>query len=420
MNKTAAVVISIGVAIAAIAGAILIISGQDAEQAAVETSSSDQDALPDTVRIGVLFPATGDLSSYGQEMGIASQLAEEDFNAYLDEKNADWNIKLVLEDTQTSPELALEKMRGFDAQGINLILGPETSAEIAGIIDYAESSRMLVVSPSSTSPALSIPDHVFRLIPDDTKQGEIIAQLLKHNGKEILIPIYRDDIWGNALFELSSNSFEELGGTADDGVQYRPDSALAAEAAALSSIVDSYRAEGYAYDQIGILVISFSEAADLMREAALYDSLKSVQWFGSSASANNDDITADKSASAFVSQANFAAPQFAPSENQVYQHVRKEMTESLGRPPANYAYSAYDSVWLLGLALERAQSADADDLATILPDTGAAHAGAIGMIHLNENGDLAASDYDLVTVRDGSWTVFGRYAADAGLIVAEP
>jgi len=376
-------------------------------------------ALPGTVQIGVLFPATGDLSSYGQEMGVASRLAGEDFNAYLNEKNAGWNISLILEDTQSSPELALEKIRDFNAHGINLILGPETSAEIASIIDYAKSRNMVVISPSSTSPALSIPDHVFRLIQDDTKQGEVIAQLMRHNGKEILIPIYRDDIWGNALYVLSNNSFENLGGIADDGIQYRPNSTLVAEAAAPSSIVDSYRTAGYENDQIGILVISFAESADLMREAILYDNLKSVQWFGSSASAYNADITSNNAASSFISQVNFVAPQFAPSWSQVYQSVLEELTESLDRPPANYAYSAYDSVWLLGLALEQAQSTDADELVGVIPNVGSAHTGAVGVINLNENGDLAASDYDLVTVRDGSWAVFGRYVADTDSIVIE-
>ena len=420
LNNLVVAAIIAGVAIAVIAGAVLALTGQAPEPDIAIEPASEQEAsggITGVVQVGVLLPATGDLASHGQDNSMAARLAGEDFNAYLDEKNAGWNIELILEDTQTSPVSALEKVQGLNAKGVKLILGPESSSEVKSVSSYADSNGMIIISPSSTSPALAIQDNVFRLTPDDTKQGKVVARLLADNGKQVAIPIYRGDVWGEGLYESSKASFEELGGTVDEGIKYSPEiTTFSAEAAVLADKINSYRDQGYTDDQIGILMISFSEAVHLLNSASEYEDLAAVQWFGSDASSNDDAITEDRIAREFISKVNFVSSQFAPASNDIYQRVKDILTERIGTSPNNYAYSSYDSVWLLGLAMEQTQSTDADTLTNVLHDVGANHVGAIGTINLNEEGDLAIADYDLFTVQDGGWVIYGKYIADTDSI----
>ena len=73
---------------------------------------------------------TGELEALGLEFHAAERLAVGDFNRYLAEKNAGWSLKLVHEDAESLPPVALEKIESLHAQGIPVVLGPLDSASL--------------------------------------------------------------------------------------------------------------------------------------------------------------------------------------------------------------------------------------------------------------------------------------------------
>ena len=381
-----------------------------------DTTGTDTMTLSGTVNVGVMLPATGDLASHGQDNNLAVQLAAEDFNDYLAQNDADWRINLVIEDTQTDPVLALEKIQSLNSKGINLILGTQSSAELRNVKPYADSNGIMLLSPSSTSPKLAIDDNIFRLVPDDTKQGVVIAELLQHHGIKVAIPIYRADVWGDGLYESSRDNFEALGGTMDEGIRYSPEvTVFSTEAALLEDSVKRYmEEEGYDITEIAVLMISFSEAVHLLNSVTSYENLQNVQWFGSDASSNDDAITADPLASKFVSDVNFVSAQFSASGNDHYKRVQSYLIDTIGSAPNNYAYSAYDSLWVLGKTIEHTGTTDTDTIKAALPSVSKQHTGALGNIIFNDYGDLETADYELWSVVDGSWQVIGKYHASTG------
>ena len=383
-----------------------------------EMSSSTVDVAPkeiEIVGVGVLLPATGDLASHGQDNKLGVELGVVDFNEMLMETNAGWQIKLIAEDTQTDPILALEKAQSLNSKGVKFILGPETSAEIRNIKSYVDSNNMMVVSPSSTAPALAIADNIFRLVPDDSKQGKVVAALLQDRGIKVVIPIHRGDVWGDGLHESSSRSFMELGGIVSEGIRYSPDvQDFATETNILSKRVAEYM-ETYEQDEIGILLISFDEAVQLITAAASYDNLRAISWIGSDASADSGRIAEDPITSKFVQDTDFVAAQFSASDNEIFEHVRTSLTEQIGSSPNNYVYSSYDSVWVLGLTIEKFGT-DVDAVKANFAAVGADHTGAIGNVILNEAGDLASADYILWELLGDEWDITSRYSADTGEI----
>ncbi len=380
------------------------------------------EAMPkvvDILDIGVLLPATGDLSSHGQDNHVATKLALEDFNEYLESKDADWRMNLVIEDTQTDPIIALEKIQSLNAKGVNLILGTQTSAELRNVKSYADSNSLILVSPSSTSPKLAFDDSIFRLVPDDTKQSKALARLLDHHQIKVVIPVYRADVWGDGLYEATKDSFESIGGMVDSGLRYSPEvTVFSTEASLLSDTVDSYLSQGYAKDDVAVLMIGFAEVVHFMNSASSYDNLSEVRWFGSDASSNDDSITDDPISSAFAQETGFLATQFSASDNETFERVKAHVKQQIGSDPSNYAYSSYDSLWILGLTVEQAGSGDTEDVLNNIVSVASDYEGAIGDVELNEYGDLAISDYELWAVGgDGMWQTVGRYMSDSDSIV---
>lgn len=415
MNKTILYII-IAIAAVIVTGSATVASFNMQESQPLDTGDSFS-ALPDTVNVGVLLPASGDLSSHGHDNQIAAKLALADFNDYLESIEADWRMNLVIEDTQTDPIVALEKIQSLNSKGIKVALGPETSAELRNIKSYADSNDMLLISPSSTSPKLAIDDNLFRLVPDDTKQGVVIAELLSHHNIKVAIPIYRADVWGDGVYTSSKESFEALGGLVDDGIRYSPEiTVFSTEANLLSDTVNGYQDAGYAKDEIAVLMISFSEAVHLLNSADSYDNLHQVRWFGSDASSNDDALTSDKIASGFAQDVSFVSAQFSVSDNEKYDRVYDHLVSETGSSANNYAYSSYDSLWLLGLAIHDTQSTDAEKIKEVLPEIADSYVGAIGDISLNEAGDLARGDYELWHIHDGEWQSAGRYIAQTGTL----
>ncbi|RLE87170.1 MAG: ABC transporter substrate-binding protein, partial [Thermoprotei archaeon] len=135
--------------------------------------------LPEEIPIGGLFGLTGDLSEFSKRHQAAAQMAIEDVNAYV--KALGYNVKFVLipEDTQGTQEGALAKIQALAAKGVKVVVGPLSSAEVKAVKSFADSEGIVVISHSSTSPALAIPgDYIFRFVPTDEFQGRALARLL--------------------------------------------------------------------------------------------------------------------------------------------------------------------------------------------------------------------------------------------------
>ena len=416
MNKKAVGIIVILIAGSVVGGAIMQSmegGGDDAPGGggAGPAGQGEAPGLQGEVRLGLLTPLTEDLAYQGSESVEAANLAASEFNRYLEVIGEEWFVSMAVEDTQTKPTVALEKLTSLNAKGISLVIGPESSASIRNIKGYADSNNMLLVSCCSTAPALSIAgDNVYRLIPDDLKQGRAVGKLLSASGIEAVVPIWRGDTWGDGLAASSVESFEARGGTADEGIRYNPEAVeFSASASLLADRVQAYVDE-YGADKVGVLTIGFGETLPLMQSAASHGVLDDVRWFGSDGLASDPRITDDPIGSKFATDVSLTTTLFAVVENPKYDEVSATLTENLGWTPKTYAYVVYDAVWLTGLSILEAQSTDADDVKAVIDDVAWEYIGAIGDIQLNEAGDLASSNYDLWGVRDGQWSAVGTWS----------
>ncbi len=378
---------------------------------------------PVTITIGGLLPLTGDLQSYGERANAAVEFAVQEMNQYLEEKNAWFRLNLVVEDTQTKPDVAVQKLSSLVAQGVKFVVGPMTSAEVKKVKGTADEQNVLIISPSSTAIELAIPnDNVFRFCPADDVQSKAIGALAEKLGLKAVVIINRADTWGNGLMEATKKVLQ------DRGVEVAKVYSYNAESPAFSSIATNLNDElgkllkEYKPNEVAVILIAFNEAKDLFIEARKYPNTGKVAWIGSDGTALLTEIVSDPVSGEFSSKVLFINPIFSPAATDEQAKVAQYVKQKLGVEPDAYALAAHDAVVAIALAiLQAGQTDDMDQLVNkvkqLIPqvvqsDEFAKYA-ATGKFPLNDAGDRATADYDFwVVMKTGAkydWVKAGQY-----------
>ncbi len=376
--------------------------------------------LEGTVQIGALVPVSGDASAHGTEIKITIDLAESDFNDYLAENGVNWRLDIVVEDTASSPVIALDKVSGLKAKGITAIAGTYSSSELRNIKGYTEPNDMLLISYGSTAPSLSLAgDNIFRFVPDETKQAPAIAQYLTGIGVTNLVPIWRGDAWGDGFIDAVRSEMTAAGGATGEGVRYNPEALeFSTEIAILADQVKPLIDEVGA-DKVAIMVVTFSEVTPIMQTASQYESLSQVLWLGTDTIVNDGEFSGDAIAQEFVNKAGLVVTSYAPASTTISEEISERAMEITGQAPNIYAITAYDVVWALGLSILAADSTETDAIVSAMPGVLEDYSGGLGSIVLNDAGDMGVAVYDIFTVRDLQWTLIGSYDSATDSLVLE-
>lgn len=360
--------------------------------------------------IGLLFPTTGDFSTHGNENIIAANMAINDFNEHLEKLDKDWRLNAVTVNSETDPDISLNLVKELYAKNIRIIIGPETSAELALIKPYTDTKEILILSPTSTAPSLAVKDNIYRLAPDDRNQGQAITALLKEDGIKAVIMITRDDTWGNDLSTSITSSFiENKIGDASFKILYNPEDPNYSETNKNVLFLLSTISVSYSTDEIAIVVIGFGESTEFLKNANKIAELADFKWYGTDSNANEKKITEDIESLEFANKVGFTAVQFGSVSNDIQKDVESRLIEKIGSTPSTYAYSSYDAVWIIGQSILEVNSADPELLQKIIEKVASGYVGALGDIELNEAGDLKAANYDIWEIIDDTWKVTGYY-----------
>ena len=381
-----------------------------------KTVTAGAPGLTGEIPIGALLPLSGVLATFGENNKVMAEIAVEEVNEFLEKSGAGWRLKLLVEDTETKPDVALEKLMSLYARGVKAVVGPMASAGVKNLKEYADSNKILVISPSSTAPALAIPDdYIFRFCPTDLIQGPIGPKFAKKVGATHIIFVWRGDAWGDGLIEEAKKSAQDLGLTIAAEIRYAPEATeFSAEAATLADKVNELVGAGVAPENIVVELVAFEEAKMFFIAAADYDVLWQVRWFGSDGTAKSAALLEEPKAAEFSAKTRFLNPIFTPTKTPKFRELTEKIQAELGRTPEAYAYDTYDAIWAIALAIMSTGTYDGEALKNVLPDIVAHYYGASGYIPLNEAGDRAYADYELweIVEKDGEyeWVATGLYS----------
>ena len=365
--------------------------------------------------VGAILPFTGSLSSLGKSVKIALENAENDVNKHFEEMNSSSHFRLLMADSKTSPEESLVAIKKLHENGAKIIVGPATSTAVSAVKGYADANNIILISYSSTSPLLSIKgDNLFRLVPDDTYQGKIIAQRMINDGIKVIVPFWRSDIYGNELYNSTKSNFEKLGGKVEEGINYHPYTGKFAtslhrinfimwnqDLEKLSGIV-SDAVRKYGVHSVGVYIISYDEITPILIQAPLYGMLEKVRWYGSDSIAQNHHITKNVDSAMFAMKTNFTNPLYSISNETAESHaLEKELEKKLHEAGSiTYPAIAYDSYWIAALSLDKNSTIISDkenfskSFKELVVETAESFGGMSGRIKLNAAGDRIGGNYD--------------------------
>ena len=253
-------------------------------------------------KVGVLASLTGSWSSLGQNTVAALQIAEEHLEAEAMRRHGGYRFQFLVRDTQLDPAQALPAIQDLDRRGVKIIIGPQSSSEVAAIKPYADAHNILVISQGSTASSLAIPgDNIFRFCPNDTREAEAIVALMWHDGIRAIVPLWRNDTGNNGLHDSVQVAFQLQGGTVVAGYRYEPttnDFSTATASVALQ--IESLISGGTDPSAIAVYLAAFDEVVNVFHSAQGNTTLSNTAWYGSDGVALSAVLPADSSAAAFA------------------------------------------------------------------------------------------------------------------------
>jgi branched-chain amino acid transport system substrate-binding protein len=369
-------------------------------------------------KIGVLASLTGSGNSLGQDTVAALQIATDQLDAEAKANQGGYRFHLFVRDTQQDPVKALAAIKDLDKRGVQIIVGPQTSAEVAMIKPFADAHNILVISQGSTASSLAIAgDNIFRFCPNDKREAAAIVALMQHDGIHAIVPLWRNDAGNNGLHDSVKAAFENIGGTVTSGFQYQPTTTdFSAATASVASQIQSLVTAGADPNSIAIYLAAFDEAVGVFHSAAANFTLSSARWYGSDGVALSAALTGDASASAFAASAYYPSPTFGLDDalQKLWQPVANAIEARTGITPDAFALSAYDALFVVERALRvTGNLKDFSSFKSAFVDAANAYSGVTGSTALDTAGDRLSADFDFWAVRQVngtfSWVRIGTY-----------
>jgi branched-chain amino acid transport system substrate-binding protein len=369
------------------------------------------------VLIGGLFSLTGNWSTLGVTAKAALELAVEDVNAQLAAGESGLSFVAAVEDTKLDPDLALAAAQRLKTRGAEILVGPQSSAEVVKLREWANTNGVLIVSPSSTAGTLAIAnDNVLRLTPADSLEASALVALIQADAKTSIVPMWRDDSGNDGLAIATRAQFTRLNGTVSVGAEYSAtETNFATALAAVKTQVQAAIAAVGA-SKVAVAHAGFDEAVDIFKLAAADPVLSSVRWYGTDGTALSEPLRANAQATAFAQTVGFMAPIFGvdPSASARWQPIAARITTRAGRAPDAFALAVYDAVLIAAQAyLAMGARSDIATLRGRYVESAGSFYGTTGWTKLNAAGDRQFGNFDFFSLKttagSTSWLLSGTY-----------
>ena len=358
-----------------------------------------------TITIGALNDLSGELSSQGQEDFLKEQMAIEDVNAFLKAAHCNLTFKLDNRDYKLDAPTALAQLQALFAEGVQVVVGPLDSGTTQYVLGYANSNHIVLISPSSTSPALAIPnDYLFRTAPNDAAQGQADARVMLDRGAKAVILVNRDDTYGNGLANATKTFLLKDDPNVIIKGPYKYDISTKDFTPLLSQINNDFNAlaSQVGADHVAIFIVSFEEIGTMLIQANQnFPNLLNtpLPWFGTDGTAQNSKIINASTSGPYAAKVRLPSTLFNVVNNsKTIEFAQRFHQKYPNIPNTFYGYEGYDDVWLAALSIIAAGKNDGTAIHDVLPLVAANFYGLTGWEGLQPSGDRIPGSYQIWSV----------------------
>jgi len=322
------------------------------------------------VKIGLLFPMTGPVPTYGKSSQEGAELAIAEWN----EKGGvlGKEIEWVLADGGCDGAVATDAANKLiDQDGVKFIVGEVCSSASIPVSEVANPKKVLQISPTSTNPKVTIgKPYVFRACFLDPFQGEVLASFAKKDlGASTAAVMYdkgNDYVLG--LAEYFKQYFEEMGGNVPVYEAYTADDTDFS--AILSKVADA---------NVDVLFLpDYYNKVNLIGKQAKEKGITATMLGGDGWDSADLDLSA-------VDGGYHSNHYSAADPRPVVQNFLSKYQEKYGKAPDALAVLAYDATMVLLQSIEKAGTTDTEKVRDAMASI--EYEGVAGSIKFNEEGD---------------------------------
>ena len=358
-----------------------------------KTPTPNQDET-ETIRIGGIGPLSGGYANYGFSVKNGAQLAVDEINAAggINGKQ----VELSFQDSQADPESDVNAYGKLMDWGMQVSLGGVLSGETASIVAAAREDNIMLITPSgSADKCIDGNSRAFRVCFYDSFQGAAAAQYIKNNNMVDTVGIlYQSDIdYSVGLY----NAFvEECGksGITIAETQTFTDATKTDFSTQINALVNS---------GVKLVFIPFyAEEASTFLTQARGKFADDVYFFGAD---GLDGILGKVEQDPTIANNVLMLTPFAaddPAEN--VQAFVKAYQAAYNATPDQFAADAYDAVYVIKAAVEKAGTTDGDAMAAAMASLEVT--GVTGTMTWNADGNTN-KNASAILYYDGVGSLFG-------------
>jgi branched-chain amino acid transport system substrate-binding protein len=378
-----------------------------------------------TITIGELNDLSGGLSTEGIPIKAAMAIAITDINKAVTAAGCTVKFAVDVFDYGLDNQKALTQMNTWSSQGVVVVVGPLNSGTAQFLLSYAQSNHIVLISPSSTSPALVIQNRhfLYRSAPNDAAQGLAAGKILVDRGYKAAIIINRHDTYGDGLANATAARFTVLGGKVVDTIPY--DTSTTDFTAILTKLNTDYQSavSTYGAGKVAIYDVAFQEAGTMLIQAQTsFPNLLGTTWFGSDGEATLSQFVNGTAVTSASAKVKLVSTLFAPQNNTRTLAFLQVFAAQAHETCSFYCLAGYDDTWIAAFSVLQAGKNDGAAVDAVLPGVAAGLNGVSGGISgdnaLQASGDRVPGSYQIWKVATdssgkGTWVNVGTWDYNA-------
>lgn len=303
---------------------------------------ADQAAKGDTFMIGGIGPITGDTAAYGSAVKNGIQLAVDEINEA--GGIAGKQISYKFEDDENNPEKSVNAYNSLKDWGMQMLIGTTTSKPCTAVVEKTHEDNMFHLTPSATAVESIQYDNAFRMCFSDPNQGTSSATYIGEHQLASKVAViydssdpYSSGIYVNFTTEAKNRGIEIVAAeafTADNRTDFTVQLQKAKDSGA----------------EMVFLPVYYQEASLILTQA---DKMGyKTKFFGCD---GLDGILDVKNFDVSLAEGVMLLTPFtANAEDEKTQAFVKAYTEKFDIAPIQFAADAYDCVYAVKAAVEKA------------------------------------------------------------------
>ena len=303
-----------------------------------------------TLIIGGSGPLTGDAASYGISVQQGAELAIEEINAAGGVNGIKFELKF--EDDVADPATAVQAYATLYDDGMKVSMGTVTSGACVAVTEEVKKDGMLMLTPSASQKECTQYDNCFRLCFMDPDQGTYAAQFIAdHNvGSKIAVLYDKSSDYSSGIYENFKAKAQEL------NLEIVTEQAFTDQSKTDFSVqLQAIKSSGA---DLLFMPFYYQEAALVITQAA--DAGLDVTFFGVD---GMDGIIAQmgEAKAELTEGIILLTPFVAASTDEKISSFVEAYEKAYDATPDQFAADAYDVIYTIKAAMEKAAIEDVED-----------------------------------------------------------